>query len=181
MIIDIFKKLIHRITTIDHIIHNWVVNHQNKAFKTVFQIITMFGYGIVWVFLYTIIYFTGTSAVKSLIVTIVVAEFVGLLIIILLRNTVTRPRPKPHVRQSMDYPWHDKSFPSHHALRASILATGFGLNYSSAIPLLICMLVLILLSRLYLQKHYLSDVLTGTVIGFICLLLASKYAVFYTG
>ena len=178
--LHILGNIIRKITAFDHTVHSWIIAHQNKPLKLLFQIITSFGYGIVWFLLYPVMYHFGTPEIKTLTISIFLSELIGLLVIIIMRNIIIRPRPKPNAKRLIDYPWNDRSFPSHHALRASVLATCFGAYYPSAFLLLICAATLIIFSRIYLQKHYLSDVFTGSIIGTVLALLSLKCAIFCT-
>lgn len=77
-----------------------------------------------------------------------------------LKNAVNRPRPEGETDRS------NSSFPSGHATGAFALATVFGHEYPKlAIP---CYAAAtgIALSRIYLGRHYPSDVLAGAIIGY---------------
>jgi membrane-associated phospholipid phosphatase len=77
-----------------------------------------------------------------------------------LKNAVNRPRPEGQTDRS------NSSFPSGHATGAFALATVFSHQYPKlAIP---CYTAAtgIALSRVYLGRHYPSDVLAGALIGF---------------
>jgi undecaprenyl-diphosphatase len=57
------------------------------------------------------------------------------------------------------------SFPSGHAVRMACLTVLLGTSYPSFAPLLCCLTLLTLLSRLRLGLHYLSDIVAGVAIG----------------
>jgi len=165
---DVFNKIFNRIIIWDHAIHAWVIKNQHARLKMVFRFITCFGSGITWIFLYSVIFLLGTAPIRNLIISIVIMELLGLLIIIISRNIIKRQRPIPYLNFLAPFPWHKNSFPSHHALRVSFLAASWGMNYPQELPPLICAAVTISFSRIYLQRHYLSDVLTGSFIGYLC-------------
>ena len=62
-------------------------------------------------------------------------------------------------------PWNRYSFPSHHSARMMMLSVVFGAHYRGALPVMLSATALIGFSRLCLEKHYLSDVLAGGVVG----------------
>jgi membrane-associated phospholipid phosphatase len=104
---------------------------------------------------------------------LVAAECVQLSIIIPLRNLFKRARPRPAEKGEYFWRWNSYSFPSLHSSRAVMLAVVLFLLFGQTeiiVPSMMVMLafaipVTVGFSRLLLQKHYLSDVLCGAVIG----------------
>src|SRR5262249_3727447 len=102
---------------------------------------------------------------------------------ILLKALVHRPRP--HIEHPLMI-LNDYSFPSGHVLAASLIY-GWLATYpvyrirSSHERIAVvsgCVLVIVLVgvSRMYLQVHYLSDVLAGGITGAACLLVSIAFA-----
>ena len=166
------KKFIQKLTTWDISIINWVIKHRDRRTKKAFHIVTYLGSGYAWTFAYLIIFALGTDKVKAILFSVILAELLGLLIIIVLRNLIKRDRPTTDIIFLLPLPWHSNSFPSHHALRVSMLATMFGTAYPSWLPFLIFSATVVSISRIYLERHYPSDVLAGSFIGFLCARLA---------
>jgi len=162
------KKLIQKLTAWDISIINWVIKHRDQRARKVFRIVTYLGSGYVWTFAYLIIFALGTDKVKAILFSVILAELLGLLIIIILRNLIKRERPTTDITFLLPLPWQNNSFPSHHALRVSMLATIFGTAYPSWLPFLIFSATVISISRIYLERHYPFDVLTGSFTGFLC-------------
>jgi undecaprenyl-diphosphatase len=162
------KKFIQKLIAWDLSILNWVIKHQDRRARKVFHIITYLGSGYIWIFAYLILFVVGTDKVKAVVFSVILAELLGLLIIIVLRNLVKRERPVAHISFLLPLPWQSNSFPSHHALRISMLATIFGTAYPLWLPFLIFAAALVSVSRIYLERHYLFDVLVGLLIGFLC-------------
>jgi undecaprenyl-diphosphatase len=77
----------------------------------------------------------------------------------LLKLAVNRPRPDG------DRPRHNSSFPSSHAANAAALALVLGLRWRWLAPPLGLLALVISFSRIYLNRHFLSDVLVGMAIG----------------
>ncbi|MBF0452072.1 MAG: phosphatase PAP2 family protein [Candidatus Magnetomorum sp.] len=92
------------------------------------------------------------------------AELLGLLIIILLRHATKRNRPRKLRPRWIDA-WNKYSFPSHHACRAFIIASIMTLFYPTFMPLYYFWAMMIGYSRIYLLKHYFSDVVCGSLLG----------------
>jgi undecaprenyl-diphosphatase len=86
-----------------------------------------------------------------------------------LKNIVNRPRPEGPTERS------NSSFPSGHATGAFALATVFSHQYPKlSIPLYITATG-VAISRIYLGRHYPSDVLAGAAIGFTTAKLTLHY------
>lgn len=162
------KKFIQKLIVWDLSLINWVIKHRDRRAKKVFRIVTYLGSGYVWIFAYLILFALGTDKVKAILFSVILAELLGLLIIIVLRNLVKRERPSAHISFLLPLPWHSNSFPSHHALRVSMLATIFGTAYPSWLPFLIFSAAVVSISRIYLERHYPFDVFAGLFIGFLC-------------
>ena len=62
-------------------------------------------------------------------------------------------------------PWNRYSFPSHHALRSFTIAVIIGSHFPRLLSFLLVMAAIVSFSRIYLSKHYLSDVLAGGLLG----------------
>ena len=166
------KRLIQKIITWDLLLSNWVNKHQNESVRKISKVITCLGSGYFWVPLYAIMFILGTTKFKTIVISIVLAELLGLSAIIALRSFVKRERPITNIVFLLPLPWQKNSFPSHHALRVSMLATIFGTAFPSSLPVLIFCAIIISISRVYLEMHYAFDVLAGSFIGFLCARLA---------
>lgn len=87
-----------------------------------------------------------------------------------LKNIVQRPRPYTHSSVvSITEPTYGYSFPSGHAQNAGATALVLNERYGKSAkwvrPLLITIVVLVMLARIYLGQHYLSDVLAGLAVS----------------
>ena len=76
-----------------------------------------------------------------------------------LKWSVNRPRPDGDRRRS------NSSFPSSHAANAAALALVLGRRWRRLAPALWLLSALVACSRIYLNRHFLSDVLFGVAIG----------------
>lgn len=160
------NKIIEKVTAYDVSVINWLIKHRDRRVRKAFHIVTYFGSGYFWIFAYLFLFATGTDNIKDILIFVILSELSGLLIIILFRNLIKRERPKADITSLL--PWQNNSFPSHHALRVSMLATIFGTFYPSWLPFLIFGASLVSISRIYLERHYPSDVLAGLLTGFLC-------------
>jgi undecaprenyl-diphosphatase len=73
--------------------------------------------------------------------------------------SVDRPRPDGDPRRA------NSSFPSSHAANAAALALVFGRRWRRLAPGFWLLATLVGFSRVYLNRHFLTDVLCGAVIG----------------
>jgi undecaprenyl-diphosphatase len=92
----------------------------------------------------------------------VVSLVSGQLVCGALKASVNRPRPEEEESPSR---W-NSSFPSGHAAGAFSLATVFSNKYPRLRPVFYLVASAVALSRIYLGRHYPSDVLVGSLIGY---------------
>ncbi len=147
----------------DHYINESINCLRTSRGNTVFKIITTFGSGPLWCIIYGFLFLATTGKETQITVQLILCEIIGLLSIIIIRYMTRRERPTFY--GAALFPWNRYSFPSHHSLRAFLILTVVGPYYRHLIPFLLIAALLIAFSRLYLSKHYLSDVLSGALIG----------------
>lgn len=146
--------------------------------QVTFGFVTHMGSGKVCLPIYALLLIFFKKQFSGLILSLIIAEISGLLIIILLRYITKRGRPVPHPKVHILSPWNKYSFPSHHALRSFIIATLAGLSYRVWLPVLLFGAMLISFSRIYLLRHYLSDVFIGAFLG-ACIAISIKVSGIY--
>lgn len=83
------------------------------------------------------------------------------------KRLIGRPRPDGDRKRS------NSSFPSSHAANAFTLAAVFARRWRRAAPVFWIGAAAIALSRVYLNRHFASDVLVGAAIGIACAWLAA--------
>ncbi len=103
---------------------------------------------------------TARFAIAALIPTNLVVEGI--------KFAVDRPRPDGERKRS------NASFPSSHAANASALAWVLSRRWRKLARLWWLAAILVSFSRLYLNRHYLSDVLVGLALGAACAWLAGR-------
>ena len=86
-----------------------------------------------------------------------------------LKRAVGRVRPDGAHERS------NSSFPTSHAANAFALAWVLGARWRRGIPLFVALALLVAFSRMYLNRHFLSDVLAGALIGMICAWAAARW------
>jgi len=129
--------------------------------------VTYLGSAVVWAPVYALTLFLLKERFGSLIITVLKAELIVLVIIITLRYLTRRERPSPYTTKLPFTLWNRYSFPSHHAARMFLLTFVIGAQYQDSFPLMLSLAIVVALSRIFLAKHYLSDVLTGAAIGIV--------------
>ena len=85
-----------------------------------------------------------------------------------LKRATYRARPDGEHKRS------NASFPSSHAANAAAIAWVFSQRWRRLAPAFWVMAVTVAFSRMYLNRHYLSDVVVGFAIGLLCGWLAPR-------
>lgn len=106
----------------------------------------------------------GPATVKLALVALVPAN----LVVEGLKRAVNRTRPDGEHKRS------NASFPSSHAANAAAIAWIFSRRWRKLAPIFWAAALLVAWSRVYLNRHYLSDVLAGLAIGMVCAWLAPR-------
>ena len=86
-----------------------------------------------------------------------------------LKRATDRTRPDGEHKRS------NASFPSSHAANIFALAVVLGRRWRRAVPLFLAVAVLVGISRVYLNRHWTSDVLAGAAIGVATALLVTRW------
>ena len=150
---------------LDRKVSEYFLSRNNGWAKQFFRTVSHLGAGVLWVCVYVLGLIFFQNDAHRLILTLVVAELAGLIVIIPVRYYTKRNRPCTDYKCSRITPWNRYSFPSHHAFRAFSIAIIIGVRHPGSLPYLICTAALIGFSRIYLSKHYLTDVLAGTLLA----------------
>jgi len=159
---------------IDRKINEYFVSHNNPKLRTALRALTYLGTGALWIPIYALVLGFFYNHFTPLILNLILAELMGLLTIIILRYMTKRKRPIIKYKYFPLTPWNRYSFPSHHTLRSFIIAVIVGTDFPTLLPFLIIMAVMISFSRIYLSKHYLSDVLVGTLLGILLAMTSQR-------
>jgi undecaprenyl-diphosphatase len=153
------------IITLDGKLNSKLAGFRKPWLTTIMAIITHLGSGPFWAAAYTCIFVFGPRALRPLLTAVIEAELATLVIILTLRYLTRRQRPRPDRGGRPLDPWNRYSFPSHHSARMIMLSVVFGAHYRASLAGMLPAAVLIGFSRLYLEKHFLSDVLAGAAVG----------------
>ena len=149
---------------INYLPHNLLLDY-------LFGLITFIGYaGLIWIFAGLILYLARrTLKQKRLITAIFIAEiFYFVTVEFLIKNLYKRLRPQyklPEIILPFDFS-HSFSFPSGHAAIAFAGCVIFSKFYPRYSLWFYIAASLIAFSRIYLGKHYPSDVVVGGLLGF---------------
>jgi len=120
-----------------------------------------------WLLALILVWWLGPPALKTLTPIFAIAIFIAALLVFAVKFTVRRRRPEGEwggIYRNTD----PHSFPSGHATRAALLAVlAIGLGPPWLAILLGIWAPLVILARVVMGVHYLSDVLAGAVLGVI--------------
>lgn len=128
-----------------------------------------------WLAGLAVLYFTGPEYWKMRALILAIGIAVTALVVMLIKFTVRRKRPEGELgkiyRQTDPH-----SFPSGHAARAVMLAViEVGLGPTWLGILLVIWAILVVLARVLMGVHYLSDVLAGALLGWLVGLLVFRF------
>ncbi|KJR43213.1 Phosphatidic acid phosphatase type 2/haloperoxidase [Candidatus Magnetoovum chiemensis] len=137
---------------------------KNRSLKKMFSLLTHLGGGPLWIIVYLCLRIGFYNDTRHILYKFIVGEIFGLLVIILLRYLTKRQRPTIYA-QKFPLRWYGYSFPSHHGFRAFFVSTVIYPYYRENIFSIIIVASLIGFSRIYLGRHFLSDVIVGALIG----------------
>jgi len=156
--------LITKITALDKHLNNRLISFRKPWLLKVLRSITHLGSGAFWAVVYGYALLSFQEAYGTLIVTILVAELIGLVSIIIMRYLTRRERPGSYPCPRWT-PWNRYSFPSHHTARMFMLTFLLGSTYRGLFPFILLAAIIIGFTRIFLEKHYLSDVVAGAMVG----------------
>lgn len=137
------------------------------------------GHGIPWitVTLY-MIYQTHDTKTRLFFCNLLMALFIDLVIVGLLKMLVRRPRPVYNKDDMFATVSVDRySFPSGHSTRVVMVAVLFTCYLTSSFYIKSCFIwaAMVSISRVVLGRHYVSDVMGGAIIGYLQYFLVAKY------
>jgi len=175
--------MLQAIISLDYSVEAFIDSLYNPSLFSFFEFVTKFGDSVVILLVFVgIAYYLWKTRNKNLAKRITLLFFLNEVTVLFLKWFINRPRPF----NAFALGELGGSFPSNHAA-ASIFLYGFLIYYLSknltGSPqkrlvsfLLFILIVLVGFSRLYLDVHYLSDVLGGYLLGaaFLSFLLRSK-------
>jgi undecaprenyl-diphosphatase len=102
---------------------------------------------------------------RALTLRVVIADVIGMALLVALRYATRRPRPREGRDQRYVVPWNRYSFPSGHVVRTFAVCVALTMSGPAYFALTLPVGCLIGLSRLALARHYPSDVLAGIGLG----------------
>jgi len=144
------------------------VLHRDGAIRKIIQLFTITGTAIFWILGLFICYIFSLTD-RSKIYTIGFVMIIMLIPVFIIKHIIKRPRPDFKDTRLGAIAFDKWSFPSGHATRATYIMILMGLLYPHSLWFWILWGCLILLSRLLLGVHYLSDILAGIIFSTLCM------------
>lgn len=163
--LDLIKQLdVSLFIFINHLPHNFLLD-------TLFGFLSFAGiYGGVFLGFAFVLYLKNRKKVKKQLTALLVAEILYIIFVeMILKNIIVRPRPQFSIADVvLPYDFsHSFSFPSGHSTIVFAAAFILGRGNKRLKWFYYLLAFLIAFSRIYLGKHYPSDVLAGAVIGWL--------------
>lgn len=151
-------------TAVDMIVYESMAQIQTPFLTKFIVFITNLGSGFFYLFIITILLIIN----KKLGLKLFLNSSLAFIINMIFKNLIMRSRPIGHLSHASGY-----SFPSSHATCAMVfygtiiyMSQQLNIKYAKTISILLYMLIILIgLSRIYLNVHYLSDVLAGFLLG----------------
>ncbi|MFH1439596.1 MAG: phosphatase PAP2 family protein [Candidatus Woesearchaeota archaeon] len=153
----------------DNIINEKISMFHGSVFDIIFNILSNF-YILIFVLLIVSTFFMYTENKKEGILPLWLSFIAASIIVIILKLLVARERPIAFDTFSLFL----YSFPSLHAAVCFAVVPILDIEFPKLKVLWISVGILVGLSRVYLQVHYLSDVIAGGIIGY-CIGITAFY------
>uniref|UniRef100_A0A2P2I0K9 Phospholipid phosphatase 6-like n=1 Tax=Hirondellea gigas TaxID=1518452 RepID=A0A2P2I0K9_9CRUS len=147
-----------------------------RKYSTTLSAVEMSGNGIVWLASCVVIVFMSSDLyTRHLVVNLLIALIADLIVVAVVKATTRRRRPAPLTGDPFAIQKIDQfSFPSGHATRATMVCTLFAIQYDLSMLLevpLYTWFMSVVASRLLLRRHYILDIVSGIMIGWLTALM----------
>lgn len=159
---------------------NFLLNKVGVILTPILKFITTLGnYGFIFIFISIIMLLfknTRKAGINALI-----AMFIGIIIVFLLKNVIRRDRPFVDVYSDFNLWWKASgsiresgfSFPSGHTTSSMAFAFVLFISFDKKYSWLFLFIPLLMgFSRIYFMLHYFTDVIGGIIIGIISAIIA---------
>lgn len=168
---------------LDPFVRNWILEHQHRGTKQLMRAITRFGdwpsHTILGVLLLAVAWWRGSNKWRRI--------FLSMLVACALAGAATRVvkiaagRARPSVQSEIrwsgpSFTSKNHAFPSGHAAASTAFFTALVIGSWRIGAAFMIVPAVIAFSRLYLDAHYLSDVVAGAFVGVLSALIVSRIA-----
>jgi len=156
-----------RLTRWDERVLNAICNHSTRQSRVAVRALGLASWLAAGAVCYPVysVFFLLWPEHRALTLQVVIADVIGLALVVALRYATRRPRPRERRDHRYIMPWNRYSFPSGHVVRAFAVCMALTMSGPAYLALTLPVGCLIGLSRLALARHYLSDVLGGIGLG----------------
>jgi len=150
---------------------------QRPWLTTVMRVVTQFCSSTVCIPASILCFASSQEPLSRIGATVLISEGILLPLIICLRYLTRRQRPLAVIARPWA-PWNRYSFPSHHAARAWMFTAIVFQYYPWIFPAITVVPAFISASRIYMKKHYLTDVIAGGLLG-LCVTVLAMFILHY--
>ncbi|BAH77618.1 hypothetical membrane protein [Solidesulfovibrio magneticus RS-1] len=158
------RLLLTGVASLDRRVAAWMARVRSPRLTRFMRLATQLGAAPLCLTTYVAAFFLSGPVLAASALAMAQTEALLLPAMAALRLLTRRPRPLPAARPCL-FPWNRSSFPSWHAARTAMIATILTAHIPGAAAPAWTAAALVWISRSYLGRHYISDIVCGGLLG----------------